>query len=455
MMFMEKSTLIVSMVALLAACSKTGNEGEKPYSYKAAITVTEYGIPHITANDYASLGFGEGYMAAKDHICNISFNIIAANGETSKYLGNGPKNRYLRQNSVTRALGIPEKSQIAFKNQSADIQDMYKGYAAGFNKFLKEEENTSWCKGASWVKPVTAIDLFSQVTYIVQTLPRMAGALYTASPPSEEQISTSAEREELLLASEAALHLNGMGSNAWAFGKEMSENGRGMLLANPHYPWFGTNRFWEKHLTIPGKMDVYGVSLIGGPGVVIGFNQDIGWTHTVSASQRVVIYKLDLVEGDPTSYIFDGEVRKMTSRDVNIMVRKEDGTLEQETKTFWSSHHGPIAIFRDLEWTDKNAYAVRDANRDNMYTVAQWFDMSRATSMDNLETALKKWNAMPWVNAIATGKEGKAAYFDNSVVGNLSNEAMDLWQKQYDSDDLTKSLYDQRSMTLLNGSDSR
>lgn len=85
----------------------------------------------------------------------------------------------------------------------------------------------------------------------------MAGALYTASPPSEEQISTSAEREELLLASEAALHLNAMGSNGWAFGKEMSENGRGMLLANPHYPWFGTNRFWEKHLTISEKMAKY------------------------------------------------------------------------------------------------------------------------------------------------------------------------------------------------------
>ena len=42
------------------------------------------------------------------------------------------------------------------------------------------------------------------------------------------------------------------GSNAVAVGRDRSFNGRGMLLANPHFPWVGGMRFYEMHLTIPG-----------------------------------------------------------------------------------------------------------------------------------------------------------------------------------------------------------
>src|SRR3546814_9207565 len=61
-------------------------------------------------------------------------------------------------------------------------------------------------------------------------------------------------------------------------------NGRGLLLGNPHYPWHGILRFCQMHLTIPGKMDVMGVSLPGVPAVAIGFTKDFAWSHTVNTS---------------------------------------------------------------------------------------------------------------------------------------------------------------------------
>ena len=38
------------------------------------------------------------------------------------------------------------------------------------------------------------------------------------------------------------------------------------------------------------------------PGVLIGFNEHVAWTHTVSAGYRMTLYELTLVPGDPTSY---------------------------------------------------------------------------------------------------------------------------------------------------------
>jgi acyl-homoserine-lactone acylase len=47
-----------------------------------------------------------------------------------------------------------------------------------------------------------------------------------------------------------------------------------MLLGNPHFPWVGTSRFYQMHLTIPGQMDVMGASIGWVSVVQIGFNKD-------------------------------------------------------------------------------------------------------------------------------------------------------------------------------------
>ena len=80
------------------------------------------------------------------------------------------------------------------------------------------------------------------------------------------------------------MKLRDMGSNAWAIASERSENGKGLLLANPHYPWYGIARFWEKHLTIPGVYDAYGAGLIGAPRR--NWLQCSGWLVTYSVELK-------------------------------------------------------------------------------------------------------------------------------------------------------------------------
>ena len=98
-----------------------------------------------------------------------------------------------------------------------------------------------------------------------------------------------------------------LGSNGWAFGRNATPDGRGLLLGNPHFPWTGTNRFWEMHQTIPGKLDVMGATVGLSPVVVIGFNKDVAWTHTVSTGKRFTLYELKLDPKDPTVYLVDGQ----------------------------------------------------------------------------------------------------------------------------------------------------
>ncbi|WP_371194819.1 penicillin acylase family protein [Glaciecola sp. SC05] len=468
---MNKTTLRIGSIALLgllSACSEKPTQifdsVDETTAYSVEIKRSSFGIPHITANDYGSLGYGDGYASAQDHICNIAHSILQSQGNYSKYYGAGEDNQYLIQDVAVRSLDITSNATEYLAAQPPELIEMYTGYAAGYNRYLAEtgpDGIRSWCSGAEWLVPITPEQVLTRALTIAHSTSQMGALIASAAPPkilatpNQSKASQLTPTLDLYARALDGLQMKGKGSNAWAIGKDRSENGKGMLLGNPHYPWLGTNRFWEKHLVIPEQLNVYGVSLIGMPGVVIGFNEHLAWTHTVSASKRVVFYKLDLVDGDPTSYLYDGEVKQMTSQTLSIPVLADNGTIANSEHTVWFSHYGPMVSMPGLAWSADTAFTVKDANAENLGLVAQWQDMSAAQSMDEFIAAHDKWNAIPWVNTIATNPDGQAVYLDGSNAGMLSDEAIDLWQQATKDDPLTRQLFHGRRMVLLDGSDSR
>lgn len=446
------------LLSVLAGCERSPGTDTDGSRYHAEIIRTSFGVAHITADDFGSLGYGEGYAAAEDHVCNISHSLLEARGELARYFGAGDGDKHIASDAVVQAMDIRSQAFAALRQQDSDSLNWLRGYADGYNRYLSSVQGKSvgsWCDGAEWLQAITDLDLMARMVLVAQTLPRMAGALVAAQPPvADASVAGPADEQQLALAADAA-KLDGMGSNAWAFGKARTANGRGLLLGNPHYPWYGDNRFWEKHLTIPGVMDVYGVHLLGAPGVAIGFNRSVGWSHTVSASQRVVYYQLQLVPGKPTHYYYDGRERALRQAKVSVAVRQDDGSLASHDQTLYFSHYGPILTLPGMPWNETSAFTARDANAGNYGLLGQWRAMSQAESMDAFIDAHRQWNAMPWVNTIAASADGRAVYIDNSTVGHLSAEAIDLWRQRLVEDALTAQVYEERGFILLDGSDSR
>ena len=52
----------------------------RPRKYDATIRYTEYGIPHIAAQDYGGLGYGYGYAIAKENICVLADTYMTVRG---------------------------------------------------------------------------------------------------------------------------------------------------------------------------------------------------------------------------------------------------------------------------------------------------------------------------------------------------------------------------------------
>ena len=70
----------------------------------------------------------------------------------------------------------------------------------------------------------------------------------------------------------------------------------------------------------------------------------------------------------------------MQAEPVTITVRGDDGQLTTRTRTLYRTPFGPLVVVPGLfEWSTEKAYAIRDANADNLRLVDTWLAMSKAS----------------------------------------------------------------------------
>ena len=224
-------------------------------------------------------------------------------------------------------------------------------------------------------------------------------------------------------------------------------------MGNPHFPWEGELQLWESHLVIPGEFEVYGVGLLGVPGVLIGFNDAVAWTHTVSDGQRMTCTRSSSPPGEPTKYYYDGEVRDMDATSLSVDVLQADGTLKTQTRTMCRTQYGPMLALDPFYWTEAFAISYRDANIDNFVLIEQFLRMNMAGSLEEFQQVHHDVTGIPWVNTMAASADGRAWYMDSTPTPNLSQAAIDAWYERSQSG-FTKALADQ-DVWLLDGSDSR
>lgn len=383
--------------------------------YRTEIRWTSYGIPHVKANDWASLGYGFAYATATDAVCVIARDIVMVNGNLSSFMGAEDGN--FESDVFHRALLTEERLQRFALAMPDENRRYNKGYVAGYNRFLRDNASSlpESCSGQPWVRPMVDEDVARLVTGlgIRYGLGRFKSDMARATPPGE-QVAAGDSQFGLVA---------GLGSNAVAFGKDVTKSGRGILLGNPHYPWHGSSRFHLIHTTIPGTVDVMGVSLYTTNAVSIGFNKDIAWTHTVSTALRFTLYELTLNPENPLEYLYDDEYRPITPQSVNVSVGQSDGDNQSRQHTVYMTHFGPVIASGSLPWTNNTAYAIRDAVIDNTESAATYSALSVATSVDDVEAAISQQGVF-WTNTIATDKYGTAFYADISTTPNVDKELL-------------------------------
>ncbi|MFC3052118.1 penicillin acylase family protein [Kordiimonas pumila] len=402
----------------------------------ATITFTAHGIPHIEAEDMYGLGFGSGYASARTDLCAVADAILTYAGKRSRVYGPAENTKlYIPQrtsipnavNDLTIHYSISDAQlEKAKAGMSADMLAVLEGYAAGFNHYVDvtpPATRPAVCRKEGEIPPVSVDDMIRRSTAYAMLLgERMfMGALYAAAPPAAKE--AAALKNEVLYAG-APYEPLGLGSNAYAFGAEMTKDGGGLLMANPHYTWEGPERFMQMHLRAPGY-NVMGASLLGTPLIGIGFNASLAWTHTVATDAKATLYRLQLNPDNPTEYLMDGKVIPMTAEEVSIDVLGDSGELTTLSHTFWTTEFGPVVSAPGIEWTYDTAFALADPNKSNFGMFEQSLEMGRSQTVGTLEKVLTDYVASPFLNTLAADADGNVLYTNMS-----STPAFDMQQLQ-------------------------
>ncbi|OKY27744.1 acylase [Thalassotalea sp. PP2-459] len=409
----------------------------------ANIRWTDYGVPHVKADNLESLAYGVGYAYAKDNICILADQVVKYNSQRSMYFGpdlnpGSGDSEHLINDFGYLALGIRKQAEQHFNGMSENSRALLTGYAAGYNKYLSDntDDVDLSCAGQPWLQPITNIDV---LTYSlgVALLPGAAnflGPMFLAAPPGESYLpypkAANASASSIKYAPKVKMPERNpldLGSNGWGLGKDKTENGKGMVLANPHFPHTGNLRFWQFHSIIPEHMNVMGGSLSGMPGVVnIGFNDNVAWTHTFSTAEHFVVYQLTLDGSLPgNNQVIDGAPRAIEEQELVIDVAVAPGQTIKLAKKSYSTVQGPmIVVPGNFEWSASGAYAIKDANLGNFDIVDHWLAMNVASNMDEFKQAFKSHDGVIFNNTMSADKEGNVFYIDDSTVPNLSDTAI-------------------------------
>jgi len=415
---MRSIVLVAASFAVLAACSAESAPAANSAKFEAEIRRTSFGVPHIKAKDMGGIGYGYGYASAQDNACEIADRLLTVSGDRAKFLGPGDNDaniisdlyhqRMIASQRVEALLAGPADSP---DTPTAEARALADGYAAGFNRYLRDNRATLTdprCKDAAWLRDITAVDFWRHM-YVGQTVDGFFAPTTSAAPPGADHAALSPD-----LTPEDT---SGMGSNAYAIGREMTKGGKGVLLGNPHYPWDGVNRFYRTHFIIPGDINIVGISYIGMPMIRIGHTETLAWSNTVSTARRHGYYELTLNPADPTQYRYEGEWVPMETTTVSVSVKRGEA-VETETRTLYSTRWGPLFESESFPWTKDRAYAVRTLEtglRDPDQYMAVW----RAKTVRDMKAALAKWQSFRF-NATAVDSTGEALYGDMGLIPNVS-----------------------------------
>jgi len=375
----------------------------------AEILWDRYGIPHIYGRDITTVLRGYGYAQMKNHAETLLGNIAQARGRSAEYFGPGAGNAYVTSDIKVRTLGIPQRARRWLIEGGGEQRRYLEATVAGMNQYAQRHGATI-DPSFRQILPITAEDLLADFQNTITFS-------FQASQSGVPQLLAAWQQGGIAAANggsaqfAAAAH---NGSNGWALSPYKSTSGNAILMGNPHLPWgnntpapgMGLFQWMEAQLVVgdPARpeVNISGVSFPGSAFIGIGFNDDLGWTHTNNTIKNADLYELTLTS--PGTYLWEGGSLPLAVSQDSLRIRLPDGSYAAQPFTIASSVHGPI-----IAQQGNKALALRVAGLDAPSVVSQYWGMARARSLSEFAEANSALQ-MPFFNVVYADRYGHVMY---------------------------------------------
>ena len=378
---------------------------------RVEILRTEYGVPHLRAEDLEALAFGMAFVQLEDYGQTAVNSLMSVRGETAWLLSERERTR-----SDAWDLLALRRAVETYPLLSVDTRSMLEGFADGVNYYvhLHPEEFPDGLR-----PDFTGVDV-SAMTVGMPNIgigARIEAQLDEGAPPDD------------------------IGSNTWALAPSRTRSGNAILLRNPHLRWDAG--YYEAQLTVPGVLNWYGDIRIGGAFAIIGgFNDRLGWSTTNNAPDREEVYRLRRDASDPERYVFDGVAHAPWTETLEVRWRSEGGSTGTTRESFRFTHVGPIVFETDDEY-----YVVRSANAGEFRRSEQYLRMMQAETLEDWKEAMRM-HAIDASNYTYADADGNIFYVWNAkqpllpqsapdgTIGVPASTSADIWTRLLEWDQL-------------------
>jgi acyl-homoserine lactone acylase PvdQ len=364
----------------------------------------QWGIPHIEGKTDADAVFGLMYAQCEDDFARVEMNYIEKLGRMAEVKGE----EEIYNDLQIRILINENEAKAEYLKARPWLKKLLNAYADGINYFLAKNPE---------VKPrlLTKFEPWYPLLWTDGSI----GAISTADLEMNELKAFYGNEKSV-----GSIKLNEdyqqTGSNGFAIAPKLSKTKNTMLYINPHTTFYFRP---EVHVKSNEGLNVYGAVTWGQFFVYQGFNEYCGWMHTSSNADVADTYLEKIVKNNEGYYYeYEGKLRKVTSKKVEIKYLKDGNTLKRSFEVFFT-HHGPIMAKRGDNWVSLKSY-----NRAQKSLEQSWL-RTKAKGFEDYKKAMDM-KANTSNNTVFADKFGNIAYWHGNYMPIRDNKLN--WAKPQD-----------------------
>ena len=362
---------------------QTGNAQIKIDPAAIDIVRDSFGVPHIFAKTDREVAYGLAWAQAEDDFNSMQQALLPTKGLMGSVMGK----KAVAGDYAFALFRCREITEQKWNTLSTEFLKLIDGFVQALNHFAVTHPGEVLHKK---LFPVTSKD------YVASSV--FALTIFNGADKALQRIYNNEEWE--------APELNKKGSNSFAIHASKTSTGDAFLLINAHQPNTGPQAFYEAHICSQEGLNVLGGLLAGGPCILHGVNENLGWAHTVNFCDRIDEYQLQMNPANATQYKFDGEW-------VNLEVK----TIKLKIKGI------PIGIKRKVYWSKYGAtmknkqgfFSMRLGANMKIGVLQQWYEMNKAKNFTEFYTALSK-QELSMFNIMYADKHDTIFYLNNALM---------------------------------------
>jgi acyl-homoserine-lactone acylase len=376
---MKKSHTFLTILILLFFSSNAQNINPK----NIEIVRDSFGVPHIFAKTDAEVAYGLAWAHAEDDFKSLQDVVLPAKGLMGKVQGKaGAAADYAF--ALFRCMEITEAKWHTLTPAFLKLID---GYVEGINAYAKAHPEEVLHKK---IFPITAKEYISSSV--------LALTAFNGGDKALMAIFNNAV--------ETDLELNKKGSNAMAVHPTKTTTGEAFLLINAHQPNTGSQAFYEAHINSEEGLNVHGGLLAGGPCILHGVNENLGWAHTVNYVDRVDVFQLEMNPANEKQYRFDSEWIDLEEKTITLHIKGIPVGVKR--KLYWSKYGATMK-------NKQGFFSIRLGANMDIRALEQWYYMDKAKNFTEFYAAIKD-QRLSMFNITYADKYDTIFYVNNGLV---------------------------------------